>query len=98
MSEPKQVILFVDLLGVRARWLKGGRAAAEEAFQDFRNLIAYSNKGQNPEDLIHGLIETDAAALTFSSLPTALEVGRRMFSAAFNQIRTDEQRRPWLRG
>jgi len=39
MSEAHPVILFVDLLGVRARWLKGGRGAAEAAFKKFRNMI-----------------------------------------------------------
>lgn len=98
MSEKHQVILFVDLLGVRSRWLKGGREAAELAFQDFRNLIAYSIKGRQPNDLIHGLIETDAAALTFASVQSALDVGKKMFTAAFEQTKQDQNRRPWLRG
>ena len=93
-----QVILFVDLLGVRSRWLKGGREAAERAFQDFQNLISHSIKGRQPDDLIHGLIETDAAALTFATVQSALEVGRRMFTVAFAQTGKDKTTRPWLRG
>ncbi len=98
MSEKHQVILLVDLLGVRSRWLKGGRDAAELAFQDFRNLVAHSIKGRQPDDLIHGLIETDAAALTFGSVQSALDVGKKMFAAAFEQTKQDENHRPWLRG
>lgn len=98
MSAKKQVILFVDLLGVRSRWIKGGKNAAELAFQDFRNLVAHSIKGRKPDDLIHGLIETDAAALTFASVQSALDVGKKMFAAAFEQVKHNQHRRPWLRG
>ncbi|MEY3480256.1 MAG: hypothetical protein RIQ71_1031 [Verrucomicrobiota bacterium] len=98
MSERRQVIFFVDLLGARSRWSKGGRAAAELAFQDFRNLIAHSIKGRQSDELIHGLIETDAAALTFANVQSALDVGKKMFSAAFEQTKNEKSRRPWLRG
>jgi hypothetical protein len=92
------VILFVDLLGVRSRWLRGGRPEAEAAFQDFRNLIAHGLRGCPANELIEGTIETDAAALTFSDVHPALRVAKRLFLAAFNQTARRESRRPWLRG
>jgi hypothetical protein len=92
------VLLFVDLLGVRARWLRGGRPAAETAFKDFRNLIAASLRGQTSAEVSVGLIETDAAAITCKDARTALEIGKRMYRMAFNQTRTNLNRHYWLRG
>lgn len=93
-TNDNQVLLFVDLLGVRARWLKGGREAAERAFQEFRNLVAASLRNIRSEHLTHGLVESDAAALTFCNVETALCVGRTMYLAAFTQT----NRTSWLRG
>jgi len=64
-AKTNRVILFVDLLGVRSRWLKGGRDEAEKAFKEFRTLIASSLKNANMDHLVHGLVESDAVALTF---------------------------------
>ncbi len=92
--KPKRVILFVDLLGVRSRWLKGGRDEAEKAFKGFRTLVAASFKNANMDHLEHGLVESDAVALTFSDLQTALAVAKAMFLAAFGR----PNRKIWLRG
>lgn len=94
IANDNQVLLFVDLLGVRARWLQGGREAAERAFQEFRNLVATSLRNVRTEYLTHGLVESDAAALTFRNLETALCVARTMYLAAFSQT----NRIAWLRG
>ena len=92
------VILFVDLLGVRSRWHKGGRDAAEEAFQAFRNLVAYSLKGLSADQVPHGLVETDAAAITCSSVDVALDLGKKLYRATFEQTARNRDSRNWLRG
>ena len=91
-------LLFVDLLGVRARWARGGRPAAETTFKDFRNLIAASLKGLTSAEVSVGLIETDAAAITCKDAGTALDIGRRMYRMVFDQTRTNPSRHYWLRG
>lgn len=93
-----KVLLFVDLLGVRAQWNKGGRTAAETVFKDFRNLIAASLKGRSNSEVSVGVIETDAAAITCTDIRIALEIGRKMYRMAFDQARTSPSRHYWLRG
>jgi hypothetical protein len=93
-TEKKPVILFVDVLGVRSKWLSGGQPAAEAAFQEFRTLIAASMKGTVSDSLVRGVVESDSAALTFSSLLPALDAAKALYSAAFRRKRG----RVWLRG
>lgn len=90
----QSVILFVDLLGVRAKWLKGGRAAAEKAFDDFRSLIARAVKQAKTTALVEGLVESDAMALKFTNISSALDVARRMYLMAFER----KNGVLWLRG
>lgn len=93
-SENNRVVLFVDLLGVRASWLKGGRDEAEKAFSAFRNMIATSLMGDGAESLVSGLVESDAAALTFKDLPSALAVAKDLYLATFRHRKHIR----WLRG
>lgn len=92
------VILFIDMLGVRSRWHKGGREAAEAAFQAFRNLVAFSLKGSEAAAVPSGIVETDAAALTCSSTEIALDIGKRLYRATFEQTARNFDNRFWLRG
>lgn len=94
----RPALLFVDLLGVRARWHSGGRAAAETAFKDFRNVVAASLKGLLAGDVVDGLIETDAVALTCKNVATALAIGQRLYGMVFRQTQHNRERRYWLRG
>ena len=92
------VLLFIDMLGVRARWHRGGRPDAELAFKDFRNLVAGALKNRTPVEVTHGIIETDAVALTCSDVRIALDVGKRLYQMAFEQTGTNKSRRYWFRG
>jgi hypothetical protein len=92
------VLLFIDLLGVRAKWLRGGRPAAELAFKDFRNLIAAGLRGRTAAEVAVGLIETDAAAITCTDVRIALDIGKRLYQMAFDQTRTNRNKHYWLRG
>jgi hypothetical protein len=93
-STDTRVVLFVDLLGVKAKWLKGGREAAEAAFKEFRNIVASSICKCEQKDLVHGLVESDSVALTYSNVQSALEVAQKMYLGAFEKT----NRRIWLRG
>ncbi len=93
-----RVLLFVDMLGVRATWQRGGRSEAEAAFKAFRSLVAGAVKGRSHEEILDGIIETDAAALHCSDTDTALDIGRNLYQMAFQQTATNRSKRPWLRG
>jgi hypothetical protein len=92
------VLLFADLLGVRACWLRGGRVAAESAFKDFRNLIAGALRGRTVSEVTAGLIETDAAAVICTDVRVALDIGKHLYQMAFNQTNSNRNRHYWLRG
>lgn len=91
-------LFFVDLLGVKARWANGGRVAAEEAFQDFWNLIGLAMRGETPESVSLGLVESDSAAIDCASTEVALRIARRLYLATFLQTERNELKRHWLRG
>jgi hypothetical protein len=91
-------LFFVDLLGVKAQWVKGGKEAAKEAFQDFWNLIAYAVAEESSETISLGLVESDAAAIDCRDTETALRVAKRLYLKAFLKTHRHEERRPWLRG
>lgn len=93
-AEKKPVILFVDVLGVKSKWLSGGQPAAERAFKEFRNFIAASINGAVSDSLVRGVVESDSAALTFSGLIPALDAAKTLYSVAFRRTRG----RVWLRG
>ena len=86
------------MLGVRSRWQRGGRDAAEEAFQIFRGLVASSLKNFPHEQVLKAIIETDAVAVTCSSVSCALQIAKRLYLTAFVQTARDREKRVWFRG
>lgn len=92
------VILFVDMLGVKGRWIKDGRAGAEKIFQAFRGLVAYSLKETTKEEVLHGVVESDSAILVCDSASTALRIGQRLYKATFMQKERMHEDRYWFRG
>jgi hypothetical protein len=91
-------LLFVDMLGVKARWQAGGRQAAEAAFQHFWGLIGYAVREESPETVSTGILESDSFAIDCKSTSVGLRIAKRLYRAAF--IRTLEKRddRTWIRG
>jgi len=77
------VVVFLDLLGVRARWHAGGRESAESAFGRLEALVSEALARLAPKSLRDGAIETDSAALVFGSSEEALSFIRDLFSEAF---------------
>jgi hypothetical protein len=93
----KVVLLFVDLLGVRSKWLVGGREAVDAAFQDFWTLIGSALRSESGQEIAHGLIESDAVAITCTNVDVALRIARRLFRVTFERYR-NPSRRYWMRG
>lgn len=91
-------LLFVDMLGVKARWVKGGRAAAEDAFQKFWRLIAFALRDEDSDSVTLGLLESDSAAIDCKTIAVALRIAKKLYHAAFIQTHQDDQKRLWLRG
>lgn len=96
MARP--VLLLVDMLGVRARWHKGGRRAAQRAFKTLEGIVVNAVRRSDRHAPVAGMVETDSAALVFKSLITALPFAQRLFVDTFLAPRTYENERLWLRG
>lgn len=92
------VVVFLDLLGVRARWHEGGRESAESAFEKLEALVGETLARLAPDSLRDGAIETDSAALVFGESWEALAFIRELFSAAFVAPRKARDERLWIRG
>lgn len=92
------VLAFLDMLGVRDKWTKEGREGAEDTFIKFRNLIAHSLRVLDPDEIIEGVIETDAFVLVCKSTDSALKFMKKIYMDSFRQTLTNENNRIWLRG
>lgn len=88
--------LFMDLLGVRARWKSGGRIAAEAAFDQFRTSVSHGIGEVDASSVEKGVIESDSAFLICDSLRTALQIGQGTYLHAFRS--PAHESRMWIRG
>jgi hypothetical protein len=91
------VILFVDLLGARSRWQRGGIDTALTAFDHFTRFMIAAAK-PDLTAVVDGAIETDAAAFVCSDLNFALSIAQRAFMRAFDTPKGDQTERLWIRG
>src|SRR5258705_1140032 len=91
-------LLFIDMLGVRARWNAEGRAGAVRAFSQFRSVITEAIQTRKRGTILRGGIESDSAAIICPSLRVAVDIGRRAFRIAFGRARSPNDERLWLRG
>lgn len=90
-------LLYVDVLGVKARWRSGGPDLVVATYARFEQLLQDVLVSVQ-EQPISGGIESDAVALVFDTTVGALRVGRALFAAAF-QYSADNAGDPlWLRG
>ena len=92
------MLLFIDMLGVRARWHLGGRESVEKAFSRFHSIIIEAIQTRDRGKVLHGGIEADSAAIICSSAKTAVYIGRNAFRIAFRSARSPNDERLWLRG
>jgi len=91
-------LLFVDLLGVRARWHAGGRPAAEDAFRQFRGLVLAEARKSPAHSQLTGAIESDAAALSCPTAVDAVDLVKRIYRTGFKVPSRQEDFRTWMRG
>ncbi len=92
------VLLYVDILGMKARWKSGDINLVKRAFSTFDEVIweALSAADEGVQKRVSGGVQSDAAALVFETANDAVLVGRALFQAAFR--RGTESERFWLRG
>ena len=62
-----QAVLFIDMLGTRARWQTGGSQAARSAFDCFREIVSGKLQESNSAKVVAGGIESDSAAFLCGS-------------------------------
>jgi len=91
-------LLFIDLLGVKFRWVSGGRSTAEEAFEHFRTLVAWGINEECPAAIICGTVESDCAAIDCRDASTALRIAKRIYLKGFRETERDVKTRYWVRG
>jgi hypothetical protein len=92
------VLLYLDLLGTRARWVHAGREGVEAACKTFRELILRALAQVGPEHALSGGIESDAAAIVLDDAGAATQTAREVYRAAFLKPSRDDTPRVWLRG
>jgi hypothetical protein len=94
-------LFFVDLLGVRARWLIGGRPSVEEAFTLFGHLVADAIKTENSNNVLDGAVEADSAAIICKTVDVALRIAKQLYCDTFvlpkKKLVTPDHRL-WFRG
>ena len=91
------MILFIDLLGARARWKRGGVDDSLAAFQHFTSFMIAAAK-PDLQYVNDGAIETDAAAFVCDEPEAAFRIARRAYLRAFETPRGKMRERLWLRG
>lgn len=91
-------LLFVDLLGVKARWHHGGREAAEDAFRLFNSAVVRAVQTHGEDDVLSGMVESDSAAVVCASQHAAVRVGVGLYRDTFSFSSEARFGRPWLRG
>lgn len=92
------VLLYLDVLGMKARWATGDIEIVKRAFAVLDEIVekALSDSDPRIQESVSGGIQSDAAALVFENATDAVTIGRAIFREAF--FRGSEEERFWLRG
>jgi hypothetical protein len=91
------VILFIDLLGARARWSAGGVPSSIAVLERFTRFMISAAREDLPH-IIDGGIETDSAAFVCDHPFPALRIATRAFQRAWDAPTDRGGMRLWLRG
>jgi hypothetical protein len=89
-------LLYVDVLGMKARYQQGGVEAARKAYGVFAGRVKEGLAVLDADTSVAGGIQSDAVALQFRTTSDAVKVGRALFRAAFEK--STKSNRMWLRG
>jgi hypothetical protein len=93
-------LLFVDVLGVRQRWARGGAEAAKELFDRFYGHVVAAARPESGM-ILDGAVESDSAALVCDTPAAALRIAQRLFRRVFDSVPARKAPDPdqmWLRG
>lgn len=92
------VLLYLDLLGTKAKWHRDGRSAVERAFDVFLEIVKAALGSQNWGDEDAGGIESDSAAFVCPGLMSAATLSRAILTRAFRKSWEPTDARLWIRG
>lgn len=89
-------LLYVDLLGMKARYQSGGVRSARAGYRILGEIVAEGLTALAPGRQVSGGVQSDAAALQFATAVDAVTVGRAIFHDTL--MRSTRNRRLWIRG
>lgn len=89
-------LLYVDLLGMKARYRSGGVRSARRGYRIFGEILAEALNELPSDRPVSGGIQSDAAALQFATAVDAVIVGRAVFRETL--MWSTRNRRLWIRG
>jgi hypothetical protein len=90
-------LLYLDLLGVRSRWHKGGKDGVKKFVEKFRVLVRDAIVDAKGEKLRGGL-EADSLAIVCPTVEVALDISRKVYRTAFLAATKQSEDRLWIRG
>lgn len=96
------VLVYVDLLGMKARWRTGGVAAAKAAYQTLDLVIQHGLISLSADAAadIRGGIQSDSAAIVCNNVIDAVALGQSIFKETFRRCGALDagHERHWIRG
>jgi len=90
-----RTLLFVDLLGTKARIRTGGIASVVSRIEAFQRLIEAEFQRSAPNQW---MAESDSAVALFDDGPSAVRAGANLFRSAFDATSGSNSEPFWLRG
>src|SRR4051794_4261514 len=90
-------LLYVDVLGVKARWRSGGPSLVSATFARLESIVAESLEAVSGRPAAGG-IQSDALGLVFETAEDAVRAGRALFAHAFDHSVANPGDQLWLRG
>lgn len=89
-------LLYVDVLGMKARWQSADLGAVRVAYQTFEQLVGDALDALPADVYFEAGVQSDAAAIVVGDVGNAVEIGRAMFRGALEL--SNAQERFWMRG
>lgn len=89
-------LLYVDMLGMKARYHRGGPRAALRGYRLLGELVREGLEALPNGHAVSGGVQSDAACLQFASAIDAVLVGRKLFADTLR--RSNRSRLLWVRG
>jgi hypothetical protein len=89
-------LLYVDMLGMKARYHRGGTRAAQGGYRLLAELVQQGLEALPDGRPVRGGVQSDAVCLQFASAVDAVLVGRKLFADTFR--RSNRSNLLWVRG